>query len=219
MHRFYLLPGQCKDNTLLLTGDSNAAPCHPSCCASAPANAWSSWTAVRPGICSAKRTTPNASQVKLTVSCSATRSLPLPYQITLLQAIPKGKIIESIIQKATELGAWRIVPLLSDRVVTQLDDESGAAKAEKWRQTAIEAVKQCGSAWLLSPQVEAPITLRKNIWRARRHLNCRWSLPCKAIAGIRAIISTLITSKKNACRKLSASGSDPKAIALTPAGK
>src|SRR5207247_564075 len=30
---------------------------------------------------------------------------PLPYEITLLQALPKGKIIESIIQKATELGA------------------------------------------------------------------------------------------------------------------
>src|SRR4051794_5014263 len=38
---------------------------------------------------------------------------PLPCAITLLQAIPKGKIIESIIQKATELGASRIVPLLS----------------------------------------------------------------------------------------------------------
>ena len=32
--------------------------------------------------------------------------------------------MESIIQKATELGAHRIVPLLSERVVTQLDDDS-----------------------------------------------------------------------------------------------
>src|SRR5439155_21685071 len=41
---------------------------------------------------------------------------PLPYQITLLQAVPKGKLIEAIIQKATELGVSRIVPLFSERV-------------------------------------------------------------------------------------------------------
>ena len=83
-----------------------------------------------------------------------------------MQAIPKGKIIESIIQKATELGASRIVPLLSDRVATQLDDEGAAAKAEKWRQTAVEAIKQCGSAWL--PQVEAPITPKEYLARGEK---------------------------------------------------
>ncbi|HEY0549608.1 MAG TPA: RsmE family RNA methyltransferase, partial [Verrucomicrobiae bacterium] len=76
--------------------------------------------------------------------------------ITLLQAIPKGKIIESIIQKATELGVVRVVPILSERVVMQLDSDSAEAKAGKWQQIAIEAIKQCGSAWL--PQVEAPVT-------------------------------------------------------------
>ena len=81
---------------------------------------------------------------------------PPPWQITLLQAVPKGKIIESIIQKATELGAHRIVPLLSERVTTQLDNDSAQAKVEKWRGTAIEAIKQCGSAWL--PRVETPLT-------------------------------------------------------------
>src|SRR5436305_11719217 len=39
---------------------------------------------------------------------------PPPCQITLLQAIPKGKLIETIIQKATELGAARVVPLLTE---------------------------------------------------------------------------------------------------------
>ena len=41
---------------------------------------------------------------------------PLPCQITLLQAIPKGRSLEDIIQKATELGVARIVPLLTARV-------------------------------------------------------------------------------------------------------
>lgn len=79
-----------------------------------------------------------------------------PFQITLLQAVPKGKIIESIIQKAVELGAHRIVPLLTERVVTRLEGDSATHKAEKLQHVAIEAVKQCGSAWL--PKIEAPMT-------------------------------------------------------------
>jgi hypothetical protein len=47
-----------------------------------------------------------------------------PGKITLVQAIPKGKLLEAIIQKATELGVWRIVPLLSQRVTTHLEGES-----------------------------------------------------------------------------------------------
>lgn len=91
---------------------------------------------------------------------------PLPCAITLVQAIPKGKIIESIIQKATELGAVRVVPLLSERVVSQLDGESAAHKAEKWQQVAIEAIKQSGNAWL--PMVETPITPHELLARGDR---------------------------------------------------
>ena len=38
-----------------------------------------------------------------------------------------------------------------------LDDEGAAQKAEKWRQTAIEAIKQCGTPWL--PRIEEPLSL------------------------------------------------------------
>ena len=81
---------------------------------------------------------------------------PPPARITLLQAIPKGKIIESIVQKATELGVSRIVPLLTERVATRLGEREGARKAIKWQAIAIEAIKQCGNPWL--PRVEAPVT-------------------------------------------------------------
>jgi 16S rRNA (uracil1498-N3)-methyltransferase len=82
---------------------------------------------------------------------------PLPCAITLLVAVPKGKIIEDIIEKAVELGAHRIVPLLTERVVTQLDRDGAEQKREKWQQVAIEAIKQCGATWL--PEVTAPIAL------------------------------------------------------------
>ncbi|MEY2465937.1 MAG: rRNA (uracil1498-N3)-methyltransferase, partial [Verrucomicrobiota bacterium] len=89
---------------------------------------------------------------------------PLPCQITLLQAVPKGKIIESIIQKAVELGAARIVPILSERVVTQLDAKDAENKREKWQQVAIEAIKQCGAAWL--PKIETPQTIEEFLKRS-----------------------------------------------------
>jgi 16S rRNA (uracil1498-N3)-methyltransferase len=82
---------------------------------------------------------------------------PPPCQITLWQAVPKGKIIESIIQKSAELGAHRIVPLLTERVVTHLDEKERAHKREKWQRVAIEAIKQCGAAWL--PEIATPTTI------------------------------------------------------------
>lgn len=77
--------------------------------------------------------------------------------ITLLQAVPKGKMFESIVDQATQLGVARIVPLLSERVTLRLEPGDAERKVEKWRQVAIETIKQCGSPWL--PQLEAPLTL------------------------------------------------------------
>ena len=81
----------------------------------------------------------------------------LPYRVTLLQAIPKGKLIESIIQKATELGVFRLAPLISERVVSQINNARSEKKLDHWRKVATEAIKQCGSAWL--PRIDAPVTL------------------------------------------------------------
>ena len=75
---------------------------------------------------------------------------PLPCRIVLAQAVPKGKNMDLIIQKATELGAAEIAPLLSERTVVRVEDEGGEAEAkrEKWQTVAIEAAKQCGQNWL-----------------------------------------------------------------------
>jgi 16S rRNA (uracil1498-N3)-methyltransferase len=79
---------------------------------------------------------------------------PLPCRIVLGQAIPKGKNMELIVQKAVEIGAAEIAPIISDRTVVQLDAESAAQKQSKWQQIAIEAGKQCGQNWL--PSVHPP---------------------------------------------------------------
>ena len=75
-------------------------------------------------------------------------------RIILGQAIPKGKNMDVIVQKAVEIGAAEIAPIISDRTIVQVDPESAAQKHAKWQQIAIEAAKQCGQNWL--PQVHGP---------------------------------------------------------------
>ena len=79
---------------------------------------------------------------------------PLRGRIVLGQAIPKWKNMDLIVQKAVEIGAAEIAPIISDRTVVQLDSESATQKQSKWQQVAIEAAKQCGQNWL--PRVHFP---------------------------------------------------------------
>ena len=76
------------------------------------------------------------------------KAQPLPYEITLGQALPKGQFMEAIVRKATELGAARIAPLESERTVVHLDDDRSDRKMEKWQVAAIEAAKQCGNPYV-----------------------------------------------------------------------
>ena len=79
---------------------------------------------------------------------------PLRCRITLGQAIPKGKNMDLIVQKAVEIGAAEIAPLISERTIVDLDKTEAQQKREKWQQVAIEAAKQCGQNWL--PTVRPP---------------------------------------------------------------
>ena len=79
---------------------------------------------------------------------------PLRCEITLAQAIPKGKNMDLIVQKAVELGAAKIAPIISDRTIVHLQDKEAVEKQAKWQQVAVEAAKQCGQNWL--PTVQIP---------------------------------------------------------------
>ncbi len=86
-----------------------------------------------------------------------TPSSPLKCAITLAQAVPKGRNMDLIVQKAVELGAARIAPLLSERTIVRLEAEECERRSLKWRETALEACKQCGQNYL--PEVLAPVSL------------------------------------------------------------
>jgi 16S rRNA (uracil1498-N3)-methyltransferase len=79
---------------------------------------------------------------------AARRAAPLPFEITLAQALPKGQAMDAIVRKATEIGARRIVPLESERTQVHLDGGREDRKIDKWRVAALEAAKQCGNPWL-----------------------------------------------------------------------
>jgi 16S rRNA (uracil1498-N3)-methyltransferase len=88
-----------------------------------------------------------------------------PYRATLYMALPKGDKMEYIIQKAVEMGVWRIVPYRSERSVVKLDVANGAKKAQRWQKIADAAAEQCGRGIL--PTVCEPVDFAQAIEMAK----------------------------------------------------
>jgi 16S rRNA (uracil1498-N3)-methyltransferase len=153
MHRFYLAPWECRPPLLALAG-AEAHHARDVLRLNRGAEVAVLDGAGREFFCEVRGL--DRRQVTLAVTRGAVAPAP-PARITLVQAVPKGKFFESIIQKAVELGVTRIIPLLSARVTTKLDAAAAKDKAEKWRQTAVEAIKQCGQPWL--PEIREPLGL------------------------------------------------------------
>jgi len=88
-----------------------------------------------------------------------TNQPPSACSITLAQAVPKGKNMELIVQKAVELGAAAVTPILSERTIVHLDKTDALRKRDKWATIALEACKQCGQNRL--PRIAVPQTLER----------------------------------------------------------
>ena len=73
------------------------------------------------------------------------RSVSEPlYNAVVYQACPKGDKMDSIVQKAVELGACGIVAFVSDRCIAKYDGNSFPKKCARWQKIALEAAKQSG---------------------------------------------------------------------------
>ena len=83
---------------------------------------------------------------RVSASIGAARSIDResPFALTLVQCVPRGDRMDFIVQKATELGVARIVPVLSQRSVVRLDQNQSASKQTHWRAVAVSACEQCG---------------------------------------------------------------------------
>ena len=80
-----------------------------------------------------------------------------PFPLTLAQGVSRGERMDLVVQKATELGAARLVPVLTERSIVRLDEEQSDRKSSHWRAIAIAACEQCGRNRL--PEVALPTQL------------------------------------------------------------
>src|SRR5580692_7837332 len=94
------------------------------------------------------------SRVSASIGAARSKDRESPFQLTLVQCVPRGDRMDFIVQKATELGVVRIVPVLSQRSVVRLDESQSVSKQAHWRAVAVSACEQCGRNRL--PTVEAP---------------------------------------------------------------
>jgi 16S rRNA (uracil1498-N3)-methyltransferase len=120
----------------------------------------------------------------VTLTLGPRRPLPAPaVAITLLQGVPRGERMDLLVQKTTELGVARIVPVLAERCVARPPRE----RSSRWQTIAEEAARQCGRADV--PQVTAPVPLaealalagpcaaRLALWEEERALPLRRACP------------------------------------------
>lgn len=85
----------------------------------------------------------------------------LPVKITLFQGMPKSDKLELIIQKAVELGAYEIVPVLTKRTVVKIDDKKAGKKIDRYNGIAESAGKQSGRG--IIPEVKPFMTFKQAI--------------------------------------------------------
>ena len=83
----------------------------------------------------------------------------LPCPITLFQGLPKGDKMEFIIQKAVELGVYRIIPVATRRAVVKLDKKKEEAKVRRWNGIAESAAKQSGRSMI--PEVTGVMSFKE----------------------------------------------------------
>ncbi len=94
----------------------------------------------------------------------AAAEIPFPSRkIHLYLAPPRRQKMDQILREATELGVYRIIPVLCGRCVSVPDGQSS-----RWEDLLFEACKQSGNPWL--PQVENPVKFPGSVEDARQ--NC-----------------------------------------------
>lgn len=73
---------------------------------------------------------------------------PQKVKVTLAAAIPKQSKFEAIVDKATQLGVSRIIPLVTNRTIVKITNDKAEEKVKRWREIAVQTAKQCGCVFL-----------------------------------------------------------------------
>jgi 16S rRNA (uracil1498-N3)-methyltransferase len=120
-------------------------------------------------------------EIEILRSYEAGRESPL--QIVLGVALTKGEKMDFVVEKATELGAQRIIPFSSAFSVPQLDTKRVMTRTARWQKIALSATKQCGRTQV--PEIlplcefeslvksDSAQTLRLLFWEDEQHQSLR----------------------------------------------
>ncbi len=97
-----------------------------------------------------------------------------PLQLTLCVALLKGEKFDLVVQKATELGVTKVVPLVTRYADIHLRDEADATKrVARWQRIALEAAKQSGRAFV--PEISVPVAFAAMLANAKDDLRVMFS--------------------------------------------
>lgn len=91
----------------------------------------------------------------------------LPVSVTIVSGLPKGDKLEYIVQKGTELGAFRFVPFIADRSIVKWDMKKASKKIERLQKISKEAAEQSHRTHV--PHIEMPVKLQGLLHRAKEY--------------------------------------------------
>lgn len=93
-------------------------------------------------------------------------AVELPSKIYLFQGLPKSDKMELIVQKAVELGAFEVIPVVTKRAVVKLDEKKAAKKVQRWNAISEGAAKQSGRS--IVPKVHDVLSYAEALEYARQ---------------------------------------------------
>jgi 16S rRNA (uracil1498-N3)-methyltransferase len=165
MQRFFVSPGDIKDNKVTIGGSDGVHISRALRMAKGDRilicdGAGVEYECVISGFGGAKGT-----EVELEIMSEQKNKTEPPLDISLFQGLPKSDKMDGIVQKSVELGVSRIIPFISDHTVSRPDSASFEKKLERWNRIAYEAAVQCGRG--IIPRVESPVSFDESLSRCR----------------------------------------------------
>ncbi len=83
----------------------------------------------------------------------------MPFKVSVYQCFPKGDKLETVIQKAVELGAYEIVAVMSERCVARPDEKAFSKRLERLKKISESAAAQCGRS--IIPEIRGIISYKE----------------------------------------------------------
>lgn len=163
MYKFFVEPEQIVEDTVFITGEDVNHIVHVLRMKKGE-QVLVSTSNDREYLCEITVLEEEAVQLKLLDVYGSNRELPI--KVTLYQALPKGDKMETVIQKMVELGAVRIVPVVTKRCVVQLDQKKAAKKVARWNAISEAAAKQSKRNKI--PEVMMPMSFAEALLDAKK---------------------------------------------------